>query len=302
MASSAQQQPLRFGLVGTGFWADEVHAAGVSSHPEAELVGVWGRDADKAARVAARHRAQPFAAVDDLLDAVDAVVFAVPPRVQSEIALRAAEAGRHLLLEKPVATDLPAADRLVDAVDRNDVSSVVFFTERFLPEREAWLRERAQADTLGGEAIWLASLRTPGNPFAGSPWRQEDGALWDVGPHALSVLLPILGPVRDVTGARGHGDQVGLVLTHDSGAASVLQLSLTMPPEATRSGVQVYDETGWHARPESDQDIVATQQRAVSELVEAVRAGRPEHRCDVRFGREVVRVLSRAEQVVGPRG
>ena len=291
-------EPIRFGMVGTGYWADEVHAAGLAAHPEAQLVGVWGRDPDKAADVARRHGAAPFAEVDDLLDAVDAVAFAVPPQVQVELATRAAEAGKHLLLEKPVATDLDAADRLVDAVAQHDVSTVVFFTERFVPAREEWLQDRIDRAPLGARATWLASLQTPDNPFAGSPWRQEDGALWDVGPHALSILLPALGPVGAVTGLRGHGDLVSLVLRHHSGATSTLQLSLTMPPEATRFGVQLYDEHGWHDRPDHDLDIHLVQQRAVSELVEAMREGRTEHRCDVRFGRTVVEVLHRAEQML----
>ena len=80
---------------------------------------------------------------------------------------------------------------------------MVFFTERFVPEREAWLQEPVAAGCLGGPATWLASLRTPDNPFADSAWRRQQGALWDVGPHALSVVLPVLGPVTDVAGARG---------------------------------------------------------------------------------------------------
>jgi predicted dehydrogenase len=286
-------------MVGTGYWANEVHGAGVAAHPDAELVGVWGRDPEKAARVAARHGAAAFAEVDELLDAVDAVVFAVPPQVQADVAVRAAEAGKHLLLEKPIATSLDAADRLVDAVAQHQVSTVVFFTERFVPARESWLRDRIASAPLGARATWLASLQTPGNPFADSPWRQEDGALWDVGPHALSILVPALGPVTAITGCRGHGDLVSLVLLHESGATSTLQLSLTMPPEATRFEVEMYDEHGWRVRPHDERDILATQQRAVSELVEAIRAGRTEHRCDVRFGRTVVEVLDRAEQVVG---
>ena len=294
-------QPMRFGMVGTGYWADEVHAPGVASHPDTQLVGVWGRDPEKAARVAARHGATAFAEVDDLLDAVDALVFAVPPQVQVDIAIRAARAGKHLLLEKPVATSLDAADRLVEAVSQHHVSTVVFFTERFLPARESWLRERIDSAPLGARATWLASLQTPGNPFAGSPWRQEDGALWDVGPHALSILLPALGPVTAVTGFRGHGDLVSLVVRHESGATSTVQLSLTMPPEATRFEVEMYDEHGWRVRPPDETDTTGAQHRAVSELVECVRAGRTEHRCDVRFGRTVVEVLHRAQEVVGQR-
>ncbi len=297
--------PLRFGLVGTGYWAGELHAVGVAGHPDAELVAVWGRDADKAAALAARHDASSHTGddgFDAMLETVDAVVFSVPPFVQAPLALRAAEAGRHLLLEKPVALDPDQADAIAAAAQASSIATVVFFTERFVPEREEWLQERVAAGSLGGHASWLASLRTPDNPFADSPWRQEEGALWDVGPHALSVLLPVLGPVSAVAGARGAGDLVHLVLSHRGGATSTAALSLTMPPDATREGLAFYDEGGWHDRPDAGQaasgDVVSHQQRAVTDLVANARSGRTDHRCDVRFGAEVVQVLAQAQQVL----
>jgi predicted dehydrogenase len=291
--------PVRFGLVGTGYWARELHAAGLAGHPDAELAGVWGRDPAKAAALAGEHGATAYADVDEMIGAVDALVFSVPPDVQAPLAVRAAEAGRHLLLEKPVALDAAQADEVAAAVARAGVASVVFFTQRFVPEQEAWLQERAASGCLGGQALWLASLRTPDNPFAGSVWRQEQGALWDVGPHALSVLLPVLGPVTAVSGSRGAGDLVHLVLSHASGATSTAALSLTMPPEATRSGLAFYDEHGWSERPDpASDDTVEHQRRAVSDLVAGIREGRTEHRCDAAFGAEVVRVLDLAQQVL----
>lgn len=287
--------------MGTGYWAREVHAVGLAGHPDVELVGVWGRDQSKATDVAARHGTTAYADVDALFEAVDAVAFAVPPTVQAELALRAAVAGKHLLLEKPVATDLAAADRLLAAVEEAGVSTVVFFTDRFVPEREAWLQERLRGGALGARAEWLASLRTPDTPYATSIWRQQEGALWDVGPHALSALLPALGPVAEVGGARGFDDLVSIVLTHEGGATSTVQLSLTMPPEAVRFNLEFYDDQGWHARPNAPVDVVVAQQRAVTELLGQCRAARTDHRCSVRFGRDVVDLLHRIDLALGPR-
>jgi predicted dehydrogenase len=94
---------VRFGLIGTGFWAAAVHAPGIASHPQTELVGVWGRDQAKAQGLATRFGAEAFSDVDELIDAVEAVAFSVPPDVQAELAVRAGEAGRSLLLDKPLA-------------------------------------------------------------------------------------------------------------------------------------------------------------------------------------------------------
>jgi len=285
--------------VGTGYWARAVHVAGVAASPVAELVGVWGRDPAKAAAVAAAHGVEAFAAFDAMLGAVEAVTFSVPPQVQAELAVPAAAAGKHLLLEKPLAIGTATADRVVGAVERSGVAAVVFFTHRYVPEREAWLqRMLTEGGCLGGEAVWLAALQVPGNPFAGSPWRQAEGALWDVGPHALAALLPVLGPVRDVVGARGPGDLMSLVLSHESGASSTMRLSLTVPPAAGRISLEFYRADGWHARPETPYDSADAHRAAVGELVGLVRAGGTEHRCDVRFGREVVAVLERAQHAV----
>src|SRR4051812_37095777 len=106
---------MRFGVLGTGFWAREVHAAAIAEHPTAELAGIWGRDLAKATALGAEFDVPGYADVDALLADVDAVAFALPPNVQAPLAVRAAEAGRHLLLEKPLALTVADADRVVDA-------------------------------------------------------------------------------------------------------------------------------------------------------------------------------------------
>jgi predicted dehydrogenase len=289
---------LRIGVVGTGYWADVVHAAGAAAHADVDLVGIWGRDPRKAGALATRHGAQAYDDFDELLDVVDVLAFAVPPQVQVELALRAAIAGKHLLLEKPVATDLAAADRLVEAVDRTGVSTVVFFTYRFVPFSEEWLEDVRTHPLRGGAAWWYTGHAAGGSPFAASPWRQQDGALWDVGPHALSQLLPALGRVTTVTGARGEGDLVHVVLGHEGGATSVMSLCMTMPSADERVGWEFYDLHGWHAHPDRERDVDEAYSRALSELVVNIAAKETRHRCDVRFGRDVVEVLSRCQAAV----
>ena len=122
---------MRFGLVGTGHWARIAHAPAVASTPGVSLAAVWGRNAEAARSLAAEHGAAAFSDVGAFLDAVDAVAFAVPPDVQAPLAIRAAEAGKHLLLEKPVALSVSDADKLVAAVAAAGVASVVFFTHQF---------------------------------------------------------------------------------------------------------------------------------------------------------------------------
>jgi predicted dehydrogenase len=281
---------LSFGLVGTSYWADVTHAAGIAAHPEAELVGVWGRDPAKAAALAAKHGVRAFDDLDELIAAVDAVAFSVPPDVQAELALPAAEAGRALLLEKPLALSVEAAERLVDAVR---APTVVFFTFRLDPGLAAWYRDEVDGRSWDGASVlYLASIFEPGNPFGHSPWRREQGGLWDVGPHALSALLPALGKVERVEAVRGPRDEVHLALTHESGAASSVALSLTAP--AGVSEVVFWGAEGLARRPDTAAvDTIA----AYGAAIDALLVGHTTF--DASFGLEVVRVLAAAESAAG---
>src|SRR3954447_10295921 len=104
---------MRFGVLGTGHWATVTQAAALSTHPSAPLAGVWGRSPDRAADLASRYGVPAYADVDALLAYVDAVAISLPPDIQAPLAVRAAKAGKHLLLDKPVALDPSAADEVV---------------------------------------------------------------------------------------------------------------------------------------------------------------------------------------------
>ncbi|MCW2530773.1 MAG: putative oxidoreductase [Blastococcus sp.] len=286
---------MRFGVLGTGFWAKEVHAAALAAHPTAELVGIWGRDVAKAKALGAEFDVAGFADVDELLSQVDAVTIALPPDVQAPLAERAAAAGRHLLLEKPIALDVAGADRVVDAVRDAGVASVVFFTFRFQAATSTWLTQAARTRLAGGAGSWLSSLA--GSPFAASPWRQERGALWDIGPHALSVLVPALGPVTAVQAGAGLRDTVHLVLTHESGAASTVTLSHTVAPLSTGMEFFVHGDAGRLVLLPETGSAEGAFSVAVDELTVAALTGGA-HPCDVAFGRDVVAVLATAARAL----
>jgi predicted dehydrogenase len=288
---------LRFGLLGTGYWAQEAHAAALAASDAAELVGVWGRNPAKADTVAERYGVRGFADLDELLRTVDAVAIALPPDVQADLAVRAAAAGRHLLLDKPVALSVERARRVVDAAAAGGVASVVFFTSRFRPDVAAWLEEaRAAGPWHGGHGTWFGSIYYEGSPYADSAWRQRKGGLWDVGPHALSLALPLLGPVERVTAASGLGDTVHLVLGHRGGASSTLSLSLTVPLAAATTGFTVYGPRGISAMPGGDTTVVEAFGEAIRQLAAEVDSGERSHPCGVGFGAEVVAVLAAAER------
>lgn len=289
--------PVRFGLVGTGDWARATHAPALASTGGIELSAVWGRNPSAAAELASEYGAAAVSDLTDFLARVDAVAFAVPPDVQSEIASQAAAAGKHLLLEKPIATDEAAADALVDAVQSSGVASVVFFTARFLPDVRAWLDEAsAQDGWAGGSATWLG----PDLDWEHrSPWRHAKGGLWDLGPHVVSLMWPCLGPVVGVTADAGGTDVVHIVLHHASGVTSTATLTAHAPRAAAGFDMYLWGESGRSEMPARRWPATQALRLALAELTANALAGRSRHPCDVYFGRDVGRVLAMAERQLG---
>lgn len=286
---------MRFGLVGTGPWAAIAHGPGLLTADGVELVGVWGRNATKADELAGKLGVQGYDDYAALLDVVDAVAFAVPPDVQAPMALQAAAIGKHLLLDKPVATSVEDARELAAEAESEGIASVVFFTDRFAPQVRDWFDRTAWAGGWrGGWIRILAALDAPGNPFSQSPWRRERGALWDVGPHALSNLTALLGPVAGLTAVGGEGDLVHLVLRHESGATSTASLSLFVPPDAAGFELGVWGDNGTSLSPGTTATAEQALAIAATELVAAAESGVP-HEVDVAFGARVVELLADAE-------
>jgi predicted dehydrogenase len=286
---------VRFGVLGTGHWARTVHAAALAGHPSARLAGVWGRDLAKAKAVGAEFDVHGYDDLDALLDQVDAVTVAVPPDVQPDLAVRVAQAGKHLLLEKPIALDLATADRIVAAVQDAGVASVVFVTFRFRPSTATWLEQAGRTTLAGGHGSWLSSLA--GSPFDDSPWRHEHGALWDIGPHVLALLVPALGPVVSVQAGSGLRDTVHLVLGHASGVASTVTLSHTVAPMSAGTEVFVHGDAGRLVLIPEDDVALPAFEVAVDELLAAALTGGT-HSCDVTSGRETVAVLAAATRAL----
>lgn len=301
---TAPNTPLRIGLLGTGPWARNTQAPALAAHPGVQLSGVWGRRPEAAAALAADHGAKAYTGetgIDELFAASDAVAFALPPDIQAPLAARAAAAGCHLLMDKPVATTVAGARAVAEAAELAGVASVVFCTLRFAAGTADWIAEQAALDGwFTARAQWLSALYAPGanNEYAASPWRAEKGGLWDVGPHVLSVLIPVLGEVTEVTAARGPLGTTHLVLRHTSGASSTVTLGLGAPLGAVGMELELRGERGVVALPRWD-DAVGSFRAAVDALIDSVRTG-VAHPCDVRFGLRLTELLARAEAGLGP--
>ncbi|WP_235926113.1 Gfo/Idh/MocA family protein [Actinokineospora pegani] len=290
--TSGTNAAVRIGLVGAGPWARAVHAPGLAAHPGVELVGVWARRPAAAVEVAAGVGAVAVADFDELLGRVDAVAFAVPPSVQGALAVRAVRAGRHVLLEKPVADSVAAAEDVVAAVEAAGVASMVVFIRRFAPETEQWLADvRAEGGWAGGTAQWLSGALLGGD-YSSSPWRQAGGALGDVGPHVLDLLDAALGPVTRVLSAhRGEPDLWQLVLGHEGGASSTVTLSMRLPMRPTVTSVSVFGQAGQRELVGRTTQAPECYARLLDDFLALVHTGHTHHPLDVWHGLHIQRTL-----------
>jgi predicted dehydrogenase len=221
----------RFGIIGTGVWARDLQAPVAARSDAVAFSAIMGRNERATEALAARHGVSAYHDLNAFLDAVDIVGICVPPAVQPQFALAAAAAGKPVLLEKPVAVEVEAADAIASAFAERQLPSLVFFTQLLMPRVQRWLRE---ARAKGG---WFAAridsfgrvLVDADNPFHDTVWRAGAGALWDTGPHAVAMLTTILGPVAEVSAVRGQGDFCVVTLTHSGGALSTINLTMDAP-------------------------------------------------------------------------
>ncbi len=226
---------------------------------------------------------------------MDAVSFAVPPDVQPALALRAAAAGKHLLLEKPMALDEAHGDQLVRGRRISGVAALVFFTHLFSPPVVAWFDE---CDADRGSAARRTGWDRPSPTRTRSTPRGvvEYGGLWDVGPHAVVDLWRILGPVVRLTAEAGGPDVTHLVLHHESGASSTSTLTLSAPDAADGFTMMLWGPRGRTSMPIDDVDSRAALTVAAGTLAVMASTASGTTVPTVAAGRDVLALLADAQR------
>lgn len=200
--SSTEQRSIGVAVVGTGF-GEKIHIPGFQAHPHTQLIAVYHRDLDKANAIASNHNI-PHACdrLEDILALPDvaAVSISTPPFLHYEMAKTVLQAGKHLLLEKPMTLSAIEARELYQLATAKGVIAMMDFEFRFVP---AWqlLAEYLAESYVGQKRLikidWLVSSRAD----AQRPWNwyaQKDkggGALGAVGSHAFDYISWLFGPV-----------------------------------------------------------------------------------------------------------
>lgn len=282
---------IRVGLVGAGPWAGLFTAPMLASAPGMSLAAVWARRPAAAEALAHQHGAVAAGSFDDLLAACDAVAFTVPADVQAPLAVTAARAGKHLLLEKPVGFTVADAEAVATAADDAGVATQLMLTYRFTEQVRAFLRSTAGAQVRYLRTTMLGGGALDGSPFA-TPWRQAAGAvLFDLGPHTLDLAEAAAGPITELRAAEAGG-VVTVTTVHDSGARGHVAISGTTPGAAGRLEAEAVTDAGHTALADPTPYEPGAVQRAIAdEFARAVR-GTVRQPLDVHHGVHLQRLLA----------
>jgi len=200
---SKEQRAIGVAVVGTGF-GEKIHIPGFQAHPRTEVAAVYHRDLDKAKAIAqSQNIPHTCDRLEDALALPDvaAVSISTPPFLHYEMAKTVLQAGKHLLLEKPMTLSVVEARELYQLATAKGVVAMMDFEFRFVP---AWqlLAEYLAEGYVGQKRLvkidWLVSSRAE----AQRPWNwyaQKDkggGALGAVGSHAFDYISWLFGPVN----------------------------------------------------------------------------------------------------------
>ncbi len=333
------EDPLGVVVVGYGYWGPNI-VRNVLERPELDMLALCELDAEKAAKFTARYgtvipTVTDFDAV--LADSrVDAVCVATPPRTHHALARRALLAGKHVLVEKPLATNGQDAEELVHLAEERGLTLMPGHTFLYSPPVNK-IQRLIESGELG-EVYFVTSSRMNLGIY------QPDGVVCDLAPHDLSILLHWLD--RRVVSVTASGRSIFqsdvpetafLSLTFDGGTTANIQVSWLAPRKvrqmvivgskrmvqyddaASDASVRVYDRGldmalpapanfGEHQLTYRSGDMVAPRIDAAEPLsleledfARAINTGsRP--RSHARLGLEIVRVLDAAKLSLENRG
>ena len=314
-----QQEPVRLGFVGLGWWGDQL-AQAVSRVDAGVIASCFARSEESRASFAAAHGCRAAGSFEELLadDAIDGLVLATPHSTHLPMIRAAAQAGKHVFVEKPLAVHHREADAAVTAARAAGIVLQVGHHRRKVAATRA-LRAGIDAGRFGTVHLLEATMTSPSDITPRRGWRGDPeecplGGMTALGVHMVDSIHYLAGDVDEVYAvtrrllARGTLDDVTtLSMTLVSGPLATLSTSVVLPRQTTIS-VHGHEGSGWSERdgeelylqpadasarqpqPIDPIDAVAEQMR---EFADCIRTGRDPEATGER-ARNVVAVLEAA--------
>src|SRR5574341_2310337 len=250
--------PVGFAIVGCGGMIGGVHAAALREIPDARLVGGWSRSAEKAQRFSGQHQVRAYRSYEDILadPEVQAVSICLPSGYHAEYGMRAASAGKHVIVEKPIDTTIAKARALIDACKKNRVRLSVIFQNRFTPAATN-VRKALDQGLLGRLILGDAYVKWYRSPeyYKSSAWRgtkaiDGGGALINQAVHTIDLLQWMMGGVARVNGLvrtsthAVESEDLGVAtLESANGAVGVIEGSTAIQP-GFKERIEIHGQKG----------------------------------------------------------
>lgn len=198
---------MNFGLIGCGAIA-RFHAEAIGLTEGAVLAGVADARPDAAKSFAETYQIRAYESVEDLLSSpdIDAVCICTPSGLHAPLAIQAAEHGKHMVIEKPMALTVASAEEITAACEKKHVTAAIVSQLRFSPDVQC-VRSLVQSGEMG--QIISANLEMKyfrsDEYYAASNWRgtwkmDGGGALMNQGIHGVDIMSFIMGGVKSVNG------------------------------------------------------------------------------------------------------
>ncbi|MCM3629553.1 Gfo/Idh/MocA family oxidoreductase [Paenibacillus glycanilyticus] len=220
---------MRVAVVGCGGMG-HVHAQSFAGMADAELVGVCDIDAELAGELARKTGTRAFCSLADMLEQTDPQVIsiALPSYLHKQAVLEAAEAGKHVICEKPVALSLEDTDEIIEACRLNGVRLFVGHVVRFFPEY-GQVRRQIEGGSIGEPGVAHAK-RVGGHPGNARGWFKDHaksgGVIVDMMIHDIDFMRWIWGEVKSVyamNACTDDSDYALVTLEFANGAAANLE-------------------------------------------------------------------------------
>jgi len=219
-------EKIKIAIVGAGVWG-RTHAGIFREHPLVETVGIFDLDRERAGAVAKEFGIPAvYGSLDDMLreSGCEAVSIVTPDHLHAETAVLCARAGKHLLIEKPLATSRPDVERILEAAEKNRVRVMVDLHNRWSPPFAA-AKQAILARELGNlrngyfrlnDTKWVATDMLS--------WSASSSILWFLGSHSLDTLSWLFGSrIRRVYAVSSRGVLSGLGVNTEDTYLSTLE-------------------------------------------------------------------------------
>ena len=254
---SANAREFRIGLVGCGRISKN-HLDAIGKIEGLELAAVCDTDAERAQKAGEEHGVPWYRALDEMLRAgdFDVVTICTPSGLHSAHGIAAAQAGKHVVTEKPMSLTLRQADDLVRACDDAGVQLFVVKQNRLNPPIQ--LVKRAVDKGRFGR-IYLANVtvrwQRPQDYYDAEPWRGtwefDGGAIMNQASHYVDLIQWLVGPVESVLGKtatqarRIEAEDSGIgIFKFRSGALGVIEVNVLTYPRNLEGSITIIGERG----------------------------------------------------------